>query len=96
MMIVATALTLGFRPRRAREKITSGIVVAPGPDRNADSTTSSSESVKVSSQADISACPIIGSVTSQNTCHGRAPRSIAASSSCGLSVCRRACTTTVA
>ena len=26
-MIVATALTLGFRPRRAREKITSGIVV---------------------------------------------------------------------
>ena len=64
MMIVATALTLGFSPRRAREKITSGIVVAPGPERNADSTTSSSESVNVSSQADSSACAIIGSVTS--------------------------------
>ena len=96
MMIVATALTLGLRPRRAREKITSGIVVAPGPERNADSTTSSSESVKVSRNADSSAWPIIGSVTSQNTCHGRAPRSSAASSSCGLSVCRRARTTTVA
>jgi hypothetical protein len=42
-MIVATALTLGFRPSRAREKITSGMVVAPGPDRKADSTTSSSD-----------------------------------------------------
>src|SRR4029079_1967985 len=55
MMIVATALTLGFRPSRAREKMTSGIVVAPGPERNADSTTSSSESVKVSRNADSSA-----------------------------------------
>ena len=95
-MIVATALTLGFRPSRAREKITSGIVVAPGPERKAESTTSSSERVKVSSKAESRACEIIGRVTSQNTCQGRAPRSIAASSSCGLSVCRRACTTTVA
>ena len=30
---VAIAFTLGFRPRRAREKMTNGIVVAPGPDR---------------------------------------------------------------
>jgi hypothetical protein len=93
---VATAFTLGFRPRRAREKITSGMVVAPGPDKKADSTTSSSESVKVSSQADSSDCPIIGNVTSANTCHGRAPRSMAASSSCGLRSLSRACTTTVA
>jgi hypothetical protein len=55
-------------PCRARagapgEKITSGIVVEPGPERNADSTTSSSDSVNVNSQADISACEIIGSVT---------------------------------
>ena len=39
MMTVAIALTLGFRPRRAREKITSGMVVEPGPDRKAASTT---------------------------------------------------------
>ncbi len=81
---VATALTLGLRPSRAREKMTSGIVVAPGPDRKADSTTSSSDSVKVSSQADSSACAIIGRVTRWKTSHGRAPRSIAASSSCAL------------
>ena len=96
MITVATAFTLGLSPRRAREKITSGIVVAPGPDRKADSTTSSSDSVKVSSQADISDCRIIGSVTSRKTWPGRAPRSIAASSSWGLRSCRRACTTTVA
>ena len=93
---VATAFTLGFRPSRAREKITSGMVVAPGPDRKADSTTSSSEMVKVSSQADARLWAIIGSVTRVNTCQGRAPRSIAASSSCGFRSCRRACTTTVA
>ena len=95
-VIVAMAFTLGFSPSLAREKITSGIVVAPGPDRKFDSTTSSSEIVKVSSQAETSDCAIIGSVTSQNTCAGRAPRSIAASSSCGFRSCSRACTTTVA
>ena len=67
MVMVATAFTLGFRPSRAREKITKGMVVEPGPERKADSTTSSSEMVKVSSQADSSDCAIIGSVTSQNT-----------------------------
>ncbi len=96
MITVATALTLGSSPRRAREKITSGMVVAPGPLRKAETTTSSSDRLNVSSQADSSDCAIMGSVTSVNTCHGRAPRSMAASSSCGLSVCRRALTTTVA
>ena len=38
---------VGSRPRRAREKITIGIVDEPGPDRKADSTTSSSDTVKV-------------------------------------------------
>ena len=41
-------------------------------------------------------CAIIGSVTSQNTWCGRAPRSMAASSSCGFRSCSRACTTTAA
>ena len=45
---------LGLSPRRAREKIARGSVVEPGPDRKADSTTSSSDTVKVSSQADSS------------------------------------------
>ena len=57
----ATALTVGLRPSRAREKITSGMVVDPGPDKNAASTTSSREIVKVSSQADIeevAQCPL--------------------------------------
>ena len=76
--------------------MTSGIVVAPGPLRNAETTTSSSDRLNVSSQAEISDCVIIGKVTSVNTCHGRAPRSIAASSSCGFRSCRRACTTTEA
>src|SRR5678816_2102756 len=40
--------------------------LVPGPERNADSTTSSSERVKVSRKADSSACEIIGRVTSQN------------------------------
>jgi len=60
MITVATALMLGLMPRRALEKITKGMVVEPGPDRNADSTTSSSDSVKVSSQADTKACEIKG------------------------------------
>ena len=96
MIRVATAFTLGSRPRRAREKITIGRGVAPGPLRKAVTTTSSSERLKVSSQADSSACAIMGSTTSEKTCHGRAPRSIAASSREGFSVFSRACTTTVA
>ena len=95
-LAVATAVTLGLRAGRAREKMTSGSVVDPGPDRKADSTTSSSEMVKVSSQADSSDCEIIGSVTSQNTCAGLAPRSMAASSSDGFRSSSRACTMTAA
>ena len=49
---VATVLTLGLRPRRARLKMVMGMVVDPGPDRKADSTTSSSDRVKVSNQAE--------------------------------------------
>eukprot|EP01032_Pedospumella_encystans_P026080 gene26080-29460_t len=52
MVMAATALTRGSRPRRAREKITSGMVVEPGPDRKADSTTSSSDRVAVKQAAE--------------------------------------------
>jgi hypothetical protein len=43
-----------------------GMVVEPGPDKNADKTTSSRDSVKVSSQAEAMACEINGSVTRKN------------------------------
>ena len=93
---VATVLTLGLRPSRARLKMVIGMVVDPGPDRKADSTTSSSDKVNVKSQAEPMACEISGSVTRKKTCHGWQPRSCAAYSSCGLISCRRDCTTTVA
>ena len=51
MTRVATAFTLGSNPKRAREKMTRGIVVEPGPDKKAASTTSSSDKVKVSNPA---------------------------------------------
>src|SRR5476649_1393371 len=92
----ATAFTRGSRPSRAREKITIGIVDEPGPDKKADSTTSSSDSVNVSSHADASACVMFGSVTRKNTWRGLQPKSIAASSSDLLISCKRDCTTTVA
>jgi hypothetical protein len=77
---VATAFTVGFRPSRARAKITMGSVLTPGPFRNELLTTSSSEIVKVRSQAEMSACAINGRVTSTKTWNGRQPRSMAASS----------------
>ena len=95
-MSVATALTEGLSPSRARLKMVIGKVVEPGPDKKADSTTSSSDSVKVSNQADSNACEISGKVIRKNTCHGLAPRSSAASSNCGFISCKREATTTVA
>ena len=92
----ATAFTRGSRPRRAREKITIGMVDEPGPDRKADSTTSSSDKVNVSSHAEPSACLMFGSVTRKNTWYGLQPRSMAASSSDLLISCKRDCTTTAA
>jgi len=55
MITVAAALMAGLTPSRAREKMTSGMVVAPGPDRKAERTTSSSDRVKVSRKAETSA-----------------------------------------
>ncbi|CAE6864779.1 hypothetical protein R70006_08281 [Paraburkholderia domus] len=67
-------------------------MVEPGPDRNAESTRSSNDSVNDSSQPDIKACEISGSVIRKNTLKGVAPRSSAASSSDLLSSFTRDCT----
>jgi hypothetical protein len=92
MNSVASAFISGFKPRRTRENTTSGSVVEPGPDRNADSTRSSIDSVNDSSQPATSACEISGSVMKKNTRNGVAPRSSAASSSDGCRSRTRDCT----
>jgi hypothetical protein len=76
------------------EKITMGSVEAPGPVTKLAITRSSSDSVKASSQPAISAGAITGSVMSKKTRTGRAPRSIAASSSELSMPESRDCTTT--
>src|SRR3990167_7784043 len=58
-----------------------GGVVEPGPATKLEITTSSSDSVNASSQPDISAGMIMGSVMTKKTFRRLAPRSIAASSS---------------
>jgi hypothetical protein len=49
---VATAFTLGLKPKRARLKMVMGKVVDPGPDKNAESTTSTRDSVNVNNHAE--------------------------------------------
>ena len=78
--IVAKALISGDTPNLTLEKINMGNVVAPGPETKLEITKSSRESVNASSQPEIIAGKIIGSVISQMTLAGFAPRSIAASS----------------
>ena len=65
---------------RTLEKTSIGKVVAPGPETKLAITRSSSDSVKASSQPEITAGIIIGSVMTKKTFSGAAPRSIAASS----------------
>ena len=85
----------GLTPRRTLEKITIGSVLEPGPATKLVMTRSSSDSVNASSQPESSAGKMIGSVMRKKTLCGRAPRSIAASSS-ESSICdRRDCTTIV-
>ena len=79
--IVAKALMSGDTPNLTFEKINMGKVVAPGPETKLDMTRSSRESVNARSHPEIIAGKIIGSVISQITLTGFAPRSIAASSS---------------
>ncbi len=60
---VATAFTRGSKPSLAREKMIIGIVEYPGPVKNSDKTTSSSDRVKVNNHADAKACVMLGKVT---------------------------------
>ena len=85
----------GLTPSRTLEKITIGSVLEPGPATKLVITRSSSDSVNASSQPEISAGAMIGSVITKNTLAGRAPRSIAASSSESSSCDSRDCTMTV-
>ncbi len=94
-MIEASALISGLTPMRTFEKITIGKVLEPGPETKLAITRSSSEMVKASSQPDTSAGAMIGSVMRKKILAGRAPRSIAASSSESSRVDSRDCTITV-
>jgi putrescine transport system permease protein len=77
------------------EKITIGSVLEPGPVTKLVITRSSQDSVKASSQPAAMAGTMIGIVIRKNTFAGRAPRSMAASSSDSSSVASRDCTITV-
>ena len=88
-------MILGLSPRRTDENTSIGSVVELGPATKLAITTSSSESVKASSQPETSAGAMIGSVIRKNTLIRFAPRSIAASSSDLSSSDRREDTTTV-
>ena len=78
---VASALMDGFTPRRTFEKMSCGSVVDPGPETKLVMTRSSHDKVKASSQPERMAGKMMGRVMTKNTFAGRAPRSIAASSS---------------
>ncbi len=84
----------GLTPRRTFEKTSCGSVVEPGPETKLVMTISSHDRMKASIQPEAMAGAISGSVITKNTFHGRAPRSIAASSSERSTVASRDCTTT--
>src|ERR1700760_1488238 len=81
MVSVARTLISGLTPRRTLENTTMGKVLVPGPEVKLEITRSSHDNVKASSQPERMAGKMIGRVMTKNTLTGRAPRSIAASSS---------------
>ncbi|MNG25282.1 hypothetical protein D3C84_1101120 [compost metagenome] len=91
---LATALISGFTPRRTAENTSIGRVVDPGPDTKLASTRSSSDRANDIMPPAASDGAIIGMVIRKNTFHGRAPRSMAASSMDRSSSRKRAETTT--
>ena len=91
---LATALISGLTPMRTEENTSIGRVEAPGPATKLASTRSSSDRAKDIMPPATSEGAIIGMVIRKNTFHGRAPRSIAASSIDRSSSRRRAETTT--
>ena len=93
-MMVASALMSGVTPSLTFEKISIGRVVAPGPAVKLEITRSSSYRVKASSQPEIIAGAMIGSVMSNITRNGVEPRSMAASSTEASMVVSRDCTIT--
>src|SRR5256885_824600 len=94
-MIVARALTSGVTPKRTLEKMTIGNVLEPGPATNCVMTRSSQDRVNASSHPEAIAGRMSGKVMRKNTRNGRAPRSMAASSSASSNPLRRDCTTTL-
>ncbi len=80
IMMVESALISGLTPSRIDENILIGNVVDDGPVTNDATTRSSSESVKASSQPEMTAGAMIGKVTDLNASKGVQPRSRAASS----------------
>src|ERR1700722_11821527 len=81
MVSVASTLISGLTPRRTFENTTMGNVLLPGPDVKLEITRSSHDRVKASSHPDRMAGKMMGSVMTKNIFKGRAPKSIAASSS---------------
>ena len=80
IMIVAMALMSGVTPNLTLEKTNIGKVLAPGPEAKPAMTKSSKDKVKDNNQPVTIAGKIIGRVMSHSTRRGRAPKSVAASS----------------
>src|ERR1035438_5896730 len=95
MVMVASTLISGLNPKRTFENPTMGKVLPPGPEVKLENTRSAHDKVKASSQPDKMAGKMIGSVMTKNTLSGRAPKSMAASSSAVSKVAGRAFTITV-
>ena len=87
-----SALSCGFSPVFTMPKIFSGSVWDDGPAVNEVTMYSSIESANAISAPEKIAGASCGRITRANACHGRAPRSSAASSRCGSIPSSRACT----
>src|ERR1700688_4718162 len=95
MVMVASTLISGLTPSRTLENTTIGSVLLPGPEVKLDITRSSHDNVKASSHPDRIAGQMIGRVITKKPFTGRAPKSMAASSSAVSKLASRDCTTTV-
>ena len=93
--MVANTFICGSRPSLILEKITCGNVEEPGPDRKEVITKSSSDRVMPSRKPEAMAGAIKGRVMTKKIFSGRAPKSMAASSSDWSSSTRRERITTV-
>ena len=95
MVSVASTLISGLTPKRTLENTTIGSVLLPGPEVKLEITKSSHDRVNANNHPDRMAGKIMGRVITKNTFNGRAPRSMAASSSALSKLASRDCTTTV-